>query len=332
MIDNPVAGKSNQTSDRRVSSLSIVVTSHNGAAWIRNCLESILAQDVKCPFEVIVVDDASSDATCERVRDLADSRIKLIALPDNVGASAARNRGLDEAQNRWIAFNDQDDVWLPGKLEQQVTLLENSPEAGGCGGGSGRLAADGRSQWRFAPLGFPLWTPADIPSATNSPWYDPRRDGHIYLQSFVARTDLARKVRFDEALPLWEDWDFILRLARLTDLVCVPRPVFLYRLGYHNLTAPRRMDARQFLACEAFIDQFSAPAEPQAGHINTADFLKRFAPPPADITRFELGQALRWVNTLWVNRGLSAAVIELTRLMIRRPKLTFGHIRRRLLP
>jgi len=315
-----------------VSGLSIVVTSHNGEAWIRNCLESILSQDLDLPFEIIVVDDASSDETCERVRGLTESRVRLIALTDNVGVSAARNRGLDEARHEWIAFNDQDDVWLPGKIRQQVALLESSPEAGGCGGGNGRLAADGRSQWRFAPLGVSLWTPADVPSATHSPRYDQRRDGHIYLQSFIARTDLARKVRFDEALPLWEDWDFILRLARLTRFVCVPGPVFLYRLGYHNLTAPRRMDARQFLACEAFIDHFSAPAEPRGGSTNTADFVERFTPAPADVTRFELGQAFRWVNTLWVNRGLPSAVIELARLMIRRPGLTFGYLRRRLLP
>jgi glycosyltransferase involved in cell wall biosynthesis len=326
MPGNPRAEKQS----RRVSGISVIVTAHNGESWIENCLASILSQATDVPMEVIIVDDASSDDTRGRVRRLPDKRLRLVGLETNMGVSAARNRGLAEARHEWVAFNDQDDVWLPGKLERQVNLLEETPEAGACGGGNGRLAADGRSQWRFAPFGIPAWMPEDVPSDAHEPWYVPLRDGHIYLQSLIARTDLARKVAFDDALPLWEDWDFILRLSRLTPLVCVPEPVFLYRLGYHNLTAPRRMKAQEFLACEALVEQTIAHMEDEDSRPDTREFLENFVPDPAEVTRFEMGQAIRWVNTVWVDRGFLAAVLELVRLTLRRPRLTLAYVRGRL--
>ena len=104
--------------------VSVVVPLYNKAAYIRRALDSIASQTFT-GFEVIVVDDGSTDASAGIARDFPDPRFRLIQQP-NRGPGNARNRGLAEAKGELMAFLDADDEWLPNYLEESLGLLDSS--------------------------------------------------------------------------------------------------------------------------------------------------------------------------------------------------------------
>src|ERR1700761_2868295 len=107
--------------------VSVIVPCRNSGKTIQAAIDSVLSQTVS-DFEVIVVDDHSSDNTTRRVAEICarDPRVRLIARSFWNGASAARNTGMREARSTYIAFLDSDDLWLPEKLELQLRAMEES--------------------------------------------------------------------------------------------------------------------------------------------------------------------------------------------------------------
>lgn len=106
--------------------ITVIVPTYNRAEMLSNCLASILGQTL-LPKEIIVIDDGSRDHTHELVAALANPMIRLITLPENLGVSAARNRGVTAANTAWLSFCDSDDVWLPDKLQNQWAFLRQNP-------------------------------------------------------------------------------------------------------------------------------------------------------------------------------------------------------------
>ncbi len=109
--------------------VSIIIPLYNKAPYVRRSLDSIAAQTFS-DFEVIVVDDGSTDGGGRIIEDYPDTRFRLVTQP-NAGPGAARNRGIAEAQGDFIAFLDADDEWLPEYLSESLRLLEQyGPEVG----------------------------------------------------------------------------------------------------------------------------------------------------------------------------------------------------------
>lgn len=105
--------------------VSVVVPAYNSESYIAETLDSIFAQ-TSLPMEVIIVDDGSSDATADIVRKYP---VKLIQQK-NQGICTARNVGIRASKGNWIAFLDNDDIWFPTKLEEQLRFAETYPEVG----------------------------------------------------------------------------------------------------------------------------------------------------------------------------------------------------------
>ncbi|MBO4106825.1 glycosyltransferase family 2 protein [Streptococcus suis] len=108
--------------------VSVIIPMYNAEQFIQETIQSVLAQTYQV-FEIIVVDDQSSDNSMETVRSLIakDSRIRLLQNEVNSGVAVARNAGVAEANGRFICFLDADDLWLSDKLAKQVSfMLENS--------------------------------------------------------------------------------------------------------------------------------------------------------------------------------------------------------------
>lgn len=106
--------------------VSIVMPSYNTGRFIKETVESVLAQTYT-DWELIIVDDCSTDNTDEIVNEfLSDERIRYIKNEKNSGAAVSRNRALREATGRWIAFLDSDDLWEPEKLEKQIAFMKNN--------------------------------------------------------------------------------------------------------------------------------------------------------------------------------------------------------------
>ena len=127
------------------SLISVVVPAWRAEKTLAAALDSVLAQTWR-EIEVLVVDDASPDGTLALAESYAarDPRVRVIAQKENGGVSRARNRGVREARGEWIAFLDSDDLWMPEKLERQMALAAQHPEAGLFFTGSAFISEDDR--------------------------------------------------------------------------------------------------------------------------------------------------------------------------------------------
>jgi glycosyltransferase involved in cell wall biosynthesis len=204
--------------------VSVVLPTFNRERTVGKAIESVLRQTYT-RLELLVIDDASTDGTPELVRRLDDPRISYLRQENNSGGSAARNAGLAAASGELVAFQDSDDEWLAHKLERQVDLLTRSPDSTGviyCP--YRRIYPDGRSEIH----------PAD-PSAA------PRGEIHRRLLrgNFIGTpTILARRTcvdsvgGFDEALPRFQDWDWMIRVSKDWQVGVVEEPLVL--AGYEN--------------------------------------------------------------------------------------------------
>lgn len=105
--------------------VSIIMPSYNTAAYIGPSIKSVLMQTYN-DWELIIVDDCSTDNTRDVLNLFHDSRIKLLLNQENMGAALSRNRALREATGRWIAFLDSDDLWEPAKLERQLSYMNEN--------------------------------------------------------------------------------------------------------------------------------------------------------------------------------------------------------------
>lgn len=108
--------------------VSVVIPAYNAMAYLPEALDSVLAQTFT-DYEVIVVNDGSSDHITTWIDTVTDGRVRLVSQ-ENRGLAGARNTGIREAQGDYIAFLDADDIWHPTKLEKQVALMERSPAVG----------------------------------------------------------------------------------------------------------------------------------------------------------------------------------------------------------
>ncbi|MCY4643170.1 MAG: glycosyltransferase [Bacteriovoracales bacterium] len=105
--------------------VSVVIPTYNRESLIGRAVQSVLAQSFR-DFELLIVDDGSTDNTLEKLKDFCDDRIKIIETPHR-GVSWARNVGLSRAKGEWMAFLDSDDEWLPHKLESQWDYMRAHP-------------------------------------------------------------------------------------------------------------------------------------------------------------------------------------------------------------
>lgn len=105
--------------------VSIIMPSYNTAEFIKKSIESVMNQTYQ-NWELIIVDDCSTDHTDEVVKSIEDERIIYLKNDKNSGAAISRNKALRKASGKWIAFLDSDDLWMPDKLEKQIHFMEEN--------------------------------------------------------------------------------------------------------------------------------------------------------------------------------------------------------------
>jgi glycosyltransferase involved in cell wall biosynthesis len=182
--------------------VSVVIPVFNRPAPVRRAIKSVLAQTCQ-DFEIIVVDDASTDGTVASVQAFTDPRIKLLRHDRNRGGSASRNTGIQGGSAPYVAFLDSDDEWLPTTLERQLQVFERSnQQLGLVYVGKQRIFADGsvevRLPRRYDDLARVLLT-ENVVGETSV--------------GMVWRTALEAIGGFDESLPASQDMDLWLRLC-----------------------------------------------------------------------------------------------------------------------
>ena len=105
--------------------VSIIMPNYNSERYIQDTVSSVLAQTYQ-NWELLFVDDCSSDSSLELVKSFQDDRIHIFSMEKNGGAALARNRAIEEARGKWIAFLDSDDIWMPEKLEKQIAYMHEN--------------------------------------------------------------------------------------------------------------------------------------------------------------------------------------------------------------
>ncbi len=202
--------------------VSVVIPIFNGARYLQEALDSVAAQTFR-DFEVVCVDDGSSDDSCDIVtRHGANPTLLRQA---NAGGCAARNAGVRQSNGPYIAFLDQDDVWYPRKLEQQVAALDAHPNAALALCNSDRMDEQGRVVQRGA-------TVAERPGLRTEPLG--RLIGEDQLLSsavMVRREPFVRAGMFDEHLHGFEDFDLAARLRREGAFIFIEDSGMCYRIN-----------------------------------------------------------------------------------------------------
>jgi glycosyltransferase involved in cell wall biosynthesis len=199
--------------------ITVVIPTYNSGRFLVEAIDSALAQTL-APSEVIVVDDGSTDDTCERLRPYGGS-VRLLAQ-ENRGVSAARNLGVREARGGLIAFLDADDVWHPRKLELQVGVFEADRDLG--------LLGTSSFDWPAASL--PELGPERPGPVVQVTWDQLAVKNRLTTSSVVARREiLARAGQFDTELQGPEDRDLWLRVAEFARVAYLDRPLTGYRAG-----------------------------------------------------------------------------------------------------
>ena len=184
--------------------VSVVIPTFNRPVLIKRALWSVFEQTFD-DFEVLLVDDGSTDETPEVLAAFRDVRLRTVGLEQNQGGARARNVGIERARGEWVAFLDSDDTWLPEKLERQLALADSDRTA----------SVFYCSCYRDDPKrGRYIQTDQDIPNG--DPLEGLLRDRRPKTTSvFLVKRDVLRQLGgFDEAFPSSQDIDLWLRLAR----------------------------------------------------------------------------------------------------------------------
>jgi len=223
-----------------VPEVTVVVPTRDRSALLSTTLRSVLAQR-GVSLEVVVVDDGSADRTRDVVAGFADGRLRLVRHEVPQRVSGARNSGIAAAAGTWVSFCDDDDVWAPDKLAEQLAAAR-------------RLGRD----WAYAgvvavddalrPLSAPP-TPAPEEVLDQLPRHNAVPGGG---SNVVARRELlTRAGPFDVHLRNTEDWEMWLRLSRLGPPACAGRRL----VGYRVHTANASLDVGEILAGAARIER-----------------------------------------------------------------------------
>lgn len=205
--------------------ISIVMPTYNRENFIKEAVLSVLGQNYQ-NFELIIVDDGSTDKTKKIIKSIKDQRIIYI-YQKNLGRSVARNKAIKIARGKYLAFLDSDDLFLPGKLKKQVEFLEKNTEYG---------------------MVYTSALNIDEKGKILDYVYEASKSGDIYkdvafflpviitLPTVMVRKDIVIKLRgFDEKMERFEDIDMWRRIAQKYPIYAIPEPLSKIRSHSGNI-------------------------------------------------------------------------------------------------
>lgn len=203
--------------------ISVIIPTFNRCVSIRKAIYSVLKQTYK-DIECLVVDDGSTDDTESVVKSIDDSRVHYIYYEKNQGACHARNVGIDNASGEYIAFQDSDDDWVDTKLEMQIKfLLDNDADLVFC-----QLESRGEDKLTYYPSKRMAEGKVNHQQSIQSFMSS--------TQTFLGKTDCIRKIKFDENMPRFQDWDFLIRFTSEYKVCYQRQPLAIQLLGNDSIS------------------------------------------------------------------------------------------------
>ena len=207
--------------------VSVIIPAYNHAAYVRQCVDSVLAQTYK-DLEIVVVDDGSTDGTFEILREYG-TKIRL-HHQENGGTQKARNKAVGLALGDYIALLDSDDAWLPTKLQRQIKAFSATPTPGVVYSLAYVMDSTGRVLSDRRPFGAPMSNPERAFEELLLEFRIPT------LTAVIRRSCLDEVGVFDESLIGAADRDLWLRIAAKWPILCIPESLAIYRIHPRNTT------------------------------------------------------------------------------------------------
>jgi len=226
--------------------VSVIMPAYNVETCICEAIDSVLAQTYQ-DFEIIVIDDGSNDNT-RRILDQYAAKIKYI-YQENKGVSAARNRGIREAQGEYVAFLDADDIWFADKLMSQITIAQQNSDISLFFSDAEVFNDGGRLETSLRPPNASLYDSGSLGdkivntifndgSIIKGNFFESLFMRNLVLTStvFVRRECLVEAGCFDESIKICEDYDLYLRISRTHALLYFNKVMVRYRFRDDSLS------------------------------------------------------------------------------------------------
>jgi len=206
--------------------ISVCIPVYNREKFVRGAILSVLNQTYK-NFEIIVIDDGSTDSSFKIIQKFQDPRISIFENGENKGIVYSRNRCLKESSGEFIAMLDSDDTWMPDKLEKQIRFLKSNPDYGICG----------------------TWAKRRMPNGNISIWAMPKSDEELRARmlwrcpviqsSMVIRAIILKKygILYDPDFENCEDYELIRRLLKHTKIHCLDECLVTYNVHENQITS-----------------------------------------------------------------------------------------------
>lgn len=207
------------------SDVTVVIPVRNGLPFLPLAVESVLSQTYQ-RFQLLVIDDGSTDGTHAWLQTLRDPRIRIISHP-NKGLCRTLNEAITQVTTKYIARLDHDDLSFPYRLAEQRCFLEKNQHYAGVLGNSERI---GENHMNFGPV---------LPYDPAHPicLYSARSFGCIPNSTLMIRTEIFRQMGgYREFMFPVDDYDFLLRLAEVASVAVLMRPVIQYRINSQGVT------------------------------------------------------------------------------------------------
>jgi glycosyltransferase involved in cell wall biosynthesis len=211
--------------------VTVLMSVYNGEEFLAEALASVFSQTFT-DFELLVIDDGSSDRSAQILAQAGDPRLKVLTNLQNIGLTASLNRGLLQARGMYIARLDADDLALAGRLARQKTILDRQPGLGLVGSFAGKIDASGQpsGQW-VTPL-----EPEDI-------YYLLNFRNCLTHSTVMYRRELVLGLGgYRQDRHYAQDYDLWFRLSKKTRLALIPEMLVLWRQGRQGISATHKQE------------------------------------------------------------------------------------------
>ncbi len=221
--------------------VSVILPVYNRSHSLATACQSVLGQSFR-DLELIVVDDASSEDLRPVIENLDDKRVRYIRHETNAGAAAARNTGIAAANGRLIAFQDSDDMWLPGKLERQVKLLDDMPDdVGVVTGGKILYGVNDKGAYGAGKVAYSPKTWRPLLSLKEDQVRRTLSENRLSVQCALFRRNCYPDTTwFAAGIRANEDWEFAVRLVQHTKVYETIEPVLLAFASSDSISSSTR--------------------------------------------------------------------------------------------